>query len=643
MSWTLNMSLRWRSRERRARGAVRGRSVARVELDLGFPQHGLPVLDEKRRPGPSCIDSRRCRRAPGDVVRTEPRRDGVAGSEVDRRCRGRRAARRRPGVGACASWPRAGRPGTRARRSRRRPAFAFHRRTAARLALTWSRRCRPSASRRAGTADAVRDSVEREPRRVFPVLRQRARRREELLLSPRRLVAACGQARSLRRGREDEVRAAARANGVDEVPRLDVHRSDRVDDLQSAPEGVKDVEAHALLGGELSRRGGLRAAQHRRRGSVRLDPRGPQERGVGDAPTDRRQDAPSDDTALLDATGGDELGGRGALEIESLEGGRSLRCEEVRARGLVRVPRPLGGLGDPAREPDEVGRVRGRGVERPLKEAGGLRERQLVDGLLGGTLGVLRGTGRVAGAGQVRGDGFGIRVGRCLEQTGERGVVRARRLGREMRHDRLADAVVERLDHLAALAKARAHEPPPRSKAIELRGQRLGARGDADERHGERAAAHRDDLEQAPRVGGQARRTLVEDLVERDRRWPAALSLRARRCRAVAPRVSSSIKNGLPPASSAMASAISWPEACCVPRSAPARRARVLEGERFDLDLADLGVVRPSRAAGPRERGSPPTHPSGASSPARSAARRAAASPPRGAPRCRCRPTARRR
>src|ERR1019366_4207882 len=60
----------------------RGRSVAGVELDLGLPEHVLPMLNEKLRLRPRQHRFAQVPSRSGDVVRTEPRSHGMAGSKV---------------------------------------------------------------------------------------------------------------------------------------------------------------------------------------------------------------------------------------------------------------------------------------------------------------------------------------------------------------------------------------------------------------------------------------------------------------------------------------------------------------------------------------------------------------------------------
>ena len=154
----------------------------------------------------------------------------------------------------------------------------------------------------------------------------------------------------------------------------------------------------------------------------------------------------------------------------------------------------------------------------------------------------------------------------------------------------------ERLDHLAALAQARAHEPPRRAATRRAAGAdspALAAAPTVDTGSGRPPTATISSMRRAS-SGRRAARS-AEHLVQRDRRARPGLARRPM-C-ALAPRASSSIKNGLPPDSRAMPSAIACADAWYEPRSVGGQAARIVERRAVrPCTLAHLGALGPPRA-----------------------------------------------
>ena len=191
-----------------------------------------------------------------------------------------------------------------------------------------------------------------------------------------------------------------------------------------------------------------------------------------------------------------ELLGRGALQVELLERGRSLRGVEIDPARLCAAPRPLEHLAEALAQSQPVRRRSGEPFDREPEQVRRLVEHANEDGLLGRLLGDLDRAIDVAGAEQMSGQLLDVRVGGSLHHLREPLVVRANRVGRELRDDRLADAIVNRLHDVAPVAHAVAHEVPSLEEVDESSG-RLDPCRLADRGHGQRAPSHRDDLDQS--------------------------------------------------------------------------------------------------------------------------------------------------
>ncbi len=155
---------------------------------------------------------------------------------------------------------------------------------------------------------------------------------------------------------------------------------------------------------------------------------------------------------------------------------------------------------------------------------------------------------------------------------------------------------MDRFDHLAPLTQACTHETPCPQQGDELWGRVAGVRCDSDGRHGQRAAAHGHDLEQTPRVLGQARRALSQDLVERDhaQRGHALAIRRAMVSGRAARQLLDQERVAARLARDARGNILRGGLARAQKRGGQA--TRIVERERLDLDLAYLGALGPSPA-----------------------------------------------
>jgi hypothetical protein len=116
------------------------------------------------------------------------------------------------------------------------------------------------------------------------------------------------------------------------------------------------------------------------------------------------------------------------------------------------------------------------------------------------------------------GERLEVRARHRLERARELPVALPEPGRREGRHDRLADPIVRRLDDLVSVAEARAHEPL-RAKLADERIQRAPRVARVSHnRHRERAPAHRDHLDEPPRVDREPLEAPADDLLERKRR-----------------------------------------------------------------------------------------------------------------------------
>ena len=138
-------------------------------------------------------------------------------------------------------------------------------------------------------------------------------------------------------------------------------------------------------------------------------------------------------------------------------------------------------------------------------------------GALGGVLREAGASLGLARAEPVHGHGIWLGSRRRFEDLGEAAVVLPHaRLG-QARDDGLADPIVDRLDGLAAVAKALSDEA--------LRGQvghrvvdRVDRGGAREARQRQGSAAHGDDLDESPDIARKSREAVAHDLSERDSR-----------------------------------------------------------------------------------------------------------------------------
>ena len=164
-----------------------------------------------------------------------------------------------------------------------------------------------------------------------------------------------------------------------------------------------------------------------------------------------------------------------------------------------------------------IGRVlREQGQRAPI-EARGVIEREGALGALGRRDRVLRGALGEAGGLVVEEQRLGIGLALRLERGGDAVVVRALRVRCERRDDRLANPVVEALEHVVALAPRGANE----LRAVQPTEDRLGLarldlRRHAHDRSLDGRARDREHLEHPPLVGAEAREALFEDRAEPD-------------------------------------------------------------------------------------------------------------------------------
>ncbi len=111
--------------------------------------------------------------------------------------------------------------------------------------------------------------------------------------------------------------------------------------------------------------------------------------------------------------------------------------------------------------------------------------------------------------------GFGVEAGRGLHGAREPALMLAKPRRRELCNDRLADAVMNRLEHLLTVPQALAKEPAAAEKPE--RGVRdREVRGLGGDRHRDRSAGHGDDLDQPPDSVRQGGQSVADHLLEGD-------------------------------------------------------------------------------------------------------------------------------
>ena len=179
-------------------------------------------------------------------------------------------------------------------------------------------------------------------------------------------------------------------------------------------------------------------------------------RGLRRPHSDRREDTMQDFGPLVDVAGGEQLRGRGPLEIDARErrsAGGGLQVHTGRLGAASRCLKRLRQLG-PGR-PRLVGVARARLEGQPI-EASRLLERQLARGLSRCAFGELGAALARPAPEQMNRERLEVDARGGLERPCEPPVMGAQVAGREELDDGLPDAVVTRLDDLVALA-----EPDP--------------------------------------------------------------------------------------------------------------------------------------------------------------------------------------
>ena len=186
-------------------------------------------------------------------------------------------------------------------------------------------------------------------------------------------------------------------------------------------------------------------------------------------------------------------------------------------------------LCEPHPEPARLARLVADGLDRAPVEAHRLRERQLACGLLRGLLGAPRRTLVLPCPEQVRRERLGVDTRHRHEHPRQAGVEGPERRRRDVRDDRLADAVVRHLDDLAPVTQPGADEPPRLQVRDGLVERPVDTCGIAHDRDGQGPRADGDDeLDETTGDLRERRHPFRHDVVETDG---------ARRARRAAPRL----------------------------------------------------------------------------------------------------------
>ena len=221
----------------------------------------------------------------------------------------------------------------------------------------------------------------------------------------------------------------------------------------------------------------------------------------------------------------------------------------------------------------------------------GAVERQLVARPLGGLLGVGRAALRLARVEPMVDDCLAVHVGLGLVRHRETAMVGPRLVARQAGDHGLANAVVARLDELAAVAHAQANEAP----LPQLAQQRVEAlargRGALQDRHRHRAPVRGDQLEEAPRLGVDSLKALADQIVERGARVAGDLA-RARGL-ALLPHASREILDEERAAAGFLRDDVGDAARVGVVRAEHVERhtAGVVEGERVDGHVAHVQTL----------------------------------------------------
>ncbi len=266
------------------------------------------------------------------------------------------------------------------------------------------------------------------------------------------------------------------------------------------------------------------------------------QRGSGHPHADGREHPPQERGPLVGAARKEQLLGGGAFEIDALQGRGAVRSLEIDLGRLGPSPCLLERRGELGTNgPRLVGRARAR-LERQAVETRGLIKGQLGGGLFAGALGVARAALRFSAPQQVSGNGLHVRTRRGVERPGKPPVMGAQNIGRQLVDDRLANAIVARLDDLAPVAK------PPRtmrslrnsstSSSVMLTSPQASAR--VEKARGLPPTATTSARQRAPRGSRASRSPTIWASV----RTPSVAPVRANCIRLL--RTSSSMRKGLP-------------------------------------------------------------------------------------------------
>ena len=324
----------------------------------------------------------------------------------------------------------------------------------------------------------------------------------EDLLAPAHPPTAGGGVERLDPRGAQHLEAVAGAKSEKEMPRL---HADTVEDIGEAQTDHQHV--HGL---------DLQVIDRAHVVDLTLDParaREDERRAVEDPPEQRAedgsraphpgrgQDAPERRVSLVEVAGVEQLARGLALELHALEAAGARRRCLVHPRRLQAAPGSLEHLGESHVRPPRFDGGLAEDLDLEPVEADRLPERELCSGLLGSAPGVLRGARFLTGPEQVGGQGFGVDARHRLEDAGEAPVIVPHGVARELGDDDLAHAVVEHLDHLAPVAKARAHEAPGTERRNRVVEALVKTRGVADDGEGKRPRAESQEFEQTPSVG----------------------------------------------------------------------------------------------------------------------------------------------
>ena len=219
---------------------------------------------------------------------------------------------------------------------------------------------------------------------------------------------------------------------------------------------------------------------------------------------------------VLQVSADEELLRRPPVKVDRSGGARVLRRREVRlgrfgaaagvGQGVAELDlqlRPLGGRAHAQVEREAV--EAGRPVEREGLGCFRRRRRRILGGRL-----------RIARAVVVHGQHLRIGTADREQRRGQPVVAFLQGLGRQARHHGVADAVVVRLDLLAAERAAGPHQVRRAQDRLRAFALLLQIGGPVGHAHVDRHPGHRDHVEEAPRERWQPGHAGCDDVVERD-------------------------------------------------------------------------------------------------------------------------------